>query len=106
MAEHTKAHLWVNTGIAALALLASGASAIFTYRNFNLSTESIGLTATFTYDCLWSFSAAISGSTKTKRSQVGLCWKLLVSNQSTARVSIVDAFTNEGEGFDGRLLDF
>ena len=73
MAEHTKTHLWVNTGIAALAFLASGASAMFTYRTFNLSTESIGLTGTFTYDCPWSFGTTVSGLTKTKRSQVGLC---------------------------------
>jgi hypothetical protein len=74
MAEHTKAHLWINTIIAGLAFLASGASAIFTYRNFNLSTESIGLSGSFTYDCLLSTGKRVSSSNNKPVSEVGLCW--------------------------------
>jgi hypothetical protein len=95
MAEPTKTHLWINTGIAALALLAAGGSALFSCRNYNLSTESIGLSGTFTYDCGPSFGWGPSTSGK-RTPQISLCWKVTVANQSTARTSIVD-FASEDE---------
>jgi hypothetical protein len=94
MAEHSKTHLWINTAIASLALLVAAGSAIISYRTFNLSTESIGISGTFTYDCPLSFGLTTSSSTPGKHSaEIGLCWKLTVANQSTARSAVVRFWT-------------
>jgi hypothetical protein len=102
MAEASKTHLWINTAIAVLAVIASGGSAYFSYRTFNFSTETIGLSSTFTYDCLLSFGATIehrqsSSAPDKPKQEVGLCWKLIISNQSNARISLVDFFPVDGQ---------
>jgi hypothetical protein len=93
MAEPTRTHLWINTIIAGAAFAAATGSATVSYRTYGLSTESIGLTATFNYDCPFSFGA-ISGSRDKPSWQVGLCWTLTVANQSTARISVLQFLTS------------
>jgi hypothetical protein len=96
MAEPTKMHAWINTAISAIALLIASGSAVVSYRTYNLNSESIGLlSGTPTYDCLPAFGSYSSPTPGKPTSTIGLCWKVIVANQSTARTSIVD-FEDDG----------
>jgi hypothetical protein len=87
MAEQSKTHLWINTAIACVAALVSSGSAVVTWRSFSLNVESLGLTSSFTYDCLFSFGATIKDGKQLW--QAGLCWKVTIANQSNSRISII-----------------
>src|SRR4051812_33958961 len=82
MAEHTKAHLWLNTTIAILALAASGLSGVFSWRMYDLKREAVGFGALLA-DCELEVKA-IGPETV-----LGLCWNVLIVNQSDVRTSIV-----------------
>jgi hypothetical protein len=83
MAEQPKAHLWVNTGIAGLALLTSLASAVFASQTYGLKTESLGFNVQPTTDCKLQFVKILSGGA------LGLCSIGTVTNQSELRTSLV-----------------
>jgi hypothetical protein len=97
MAEHTKSHLWLNTGIACLALLASAGSVLFAWRTYQLKSESVGFTVRQTYECLVEFQKIGNAGV------LGLCWMVTISNQSDSRISLIShqalAIENAGATF-------
>jgi hypothetical protein len=83
MAEYTKAHLWLNTAVACLALAASSGSAIFSWRSYQLKRESIGFIARTALDCKVQYQKFGDAGL------LGLCWMVTITNQSESRTSIV-----------------
>ncbi len=88
MAEHTRLHLWINTAIAGLAFAASAATAFNTWHSYSLNVESMGFTSNFTYDCYVGFGGR-SKPDGTEQSEIGLCWHVIIANQSNTRISLV-----------------
>lgn len=83
MAEHAKRHLWLNTVIAGVALSATVALTITSYREYQLKAESIGLAASLFLECPLGFQDSEQAR------YVTLCWKVEAANQSENRISIV-----------------
>jgi hypothetical protein len=79
LAEQTKTHLWINTGIAVLAFIASGTSAFYTWRSYELKGEAIDFTAYYTTDCKVEYH---SGA-------LGLCWVVTITDPSETPVTLV-----------------
>lgn len=94
MAELTKAHLWINTGIAACAFLASAASAFYAFSTYSLKSKSLAFSALPTEDCRVEYQKAPDGGT------LGLCWLVTITNQSDRRTSIIShqAFELDARG--------
>jgi hypothetical protein len=88
MAEHTKAHLWINTCIAVLAFVASGATAMLSWWTYQLKSESLGFTTRANYDCRIQFVKF--GNTGV----LGICASVTITNQSDIRTSIVSYDTH------------
>lgn len=90
MAEHSKLHLWLNTLIACIAIGVSAFSAFVSWKSYSVNVEAFGFGSNFTYDCplLVGFM-----STRDKKSvpSIGLCWQVVVANQSSSRASITFA---------------
>lgn len=88
MAEHSKLHLWLNTLIACIAIGVSAFSAFVSWKSYSVNVEAFGFGSNFTYDCplLVGFM-----STRDKKSvpSIGLCWQVVVANQSSSRASII-----------------
>jgi hypothetical protein len=83
MAELSKAHLWINTGIAISAFLASATSALYAYNTYTLKDESLSFSALPTWDCRIEYQKIGDGGV------LGLCWLVTVTNQSDRRTSII-----------------
>jgi len=83
MAEHTRLHLWLNTFIAALAMLVSVPSGYYAWKSYELKTESLGFTLIPTYDCPLEFQRSGEGGV------LSLCWSATIANQSDTRIAIV-----------------
>jgi hypothetical protein len=89
--------VWINTAIAVVALLVASGALVVSYLSYNLNTETISLSGTFTYDCFPGFGSGPSTAPgRRPPATINLCWKVIVANQSTARISIVD-FASELE---------
>ena len=92
MAEHTKLHLWLNTTIAALALVAAGASAYISWRTYEFKDKSIGFSPAAYYpDCRLEYVSVKEGHA------IGLCWHVTISNESDTKISLVDHQAFMGE---------
>jgi hypothetical protein len=74
MADHSKAHLWFNTFIAA-----SAVSSVFAWRTYNLKAEDLGFVSNLTFDCKLEYHDDV----------LGICWHLTITNQAETRTSIV-----------------
>jgi hypothetical protein len=85
MAEHTRLHLWLNTGIACLAFFASAVSGLFAWKAYELKSESIGFNLAFTYRCHIEYKKLGQGGV------LSLCWFGSIANQSDSRISIISA---------------
>lgn len=86
MAEYTKMHLWLNTAVACLALIASGGSAFFAWRSYHLKEESIGFVVRPKYDCkLEYFPQNLDEKLAEKVGAIGFCWNVTMTNQSELR---------------------
>jgi hypothetical protein len=79
MADHSKVHLWFNTFIACLALVASAASSVFAWRTYNLKAEALGFVSNLTFDCKLEYHDDV----------FRICWHLTITNQAETRTSIV-----------------
>jgi hypothetical protein len=86
MAEHTKAHLWINTTIALCALAASLASAAISWGSFKMKTENLEFLVTTDRDC---GLPADDTQTNSARYFTEACWNLTITNNSERRTSIV-----------------
>jgi hypothetical protein len=84
MAEHTTAHLWINTTIAVCAFLAAAGNALFNWMAYGLKSEMLFFSGNFSYDCNLQF--AKDGSTGV----LGLCWMVTVTNRIETRTAIVN----------------
>ena len=69
----------MNSAVAMAALVASGISATFAWRSYNLKSESLGFTVRPTYECPLEF----------RNGTLALCWHVTITNQSETRISIV-----------------
>jgi hypothetical protein len=87
LAEHTKLHLWLNTGIALAAFAAAGTSGFVSWKSYSLNVESLGFSSIFTYDC--PFGYGVGGREKVEHTFLSLCWRVTVANQSGSRISVV-----------------
>lgn len=83
MAEHTRAHLWLNTIIAFIALGISAWSGYVAWQTYHLKTESLGFTVNATYECPLEFRKLGNEGV------LSLCWLVTITNQSDIRISIV-----------------
>jgi hypothetical protein len=83
MAEHTKAHLWVNTLIACGALAVAGFSGIVSWKSLQLKNESIGFVQRPTFDCRVEYEKI------EEHGALGICWNVTITNESDSRTSLV-----------------
>jgi hypothetical protein len=87
MAEHSKLHLWLNTLIAGIAIAVSAFSAFVSWKSYSINVETFVFSSSFTYDC--PFMIGMSTKDKSVHSTIGLCWQVVISNQSSSRASII-----------------
>jgi hypothetical protein len=83
-AERTVWHEWINTGIAGVALLASGAAAVFAWQANQAKKEALSIVPQLTGACRTEYHGNADGG------QIGLCWSVTLANDSENRLSIVD----------------
>jgi hypothetical protein len=83
MAEHSRFHLWLNTFIAALAIVVAALSSYYAWKSYELKAESLGFTLIPTYDCPLEFRRSGEGGI------LSLCWNATIANQSDARIAVV-----------------
>jgi hypothetical protein len=76
-------HEWVNTGIAVVALFASGGAAYFAHEANAMHDEDLGLVLQRNFNCKMSISA-------TDAHELKVCWGVWVSNKSQDKVTIID----------------
>lgn len=82
--KSTNLHEWINSIVAALALIVGSASAFFSWQANEAKREALTMTAIPTGEC------AVQYSGGPKMGIVGLCWKVTIANQSEDRLSIVN----------------
>jgi hypothetical protein len=83
-AKRTVWHEWINTGIACLALLVSGAAALFAWQANQAKKEALSIVPQLTGACRTEYHGNADGG------QIGLCWSVTLANDSENRLSIVD----------------
>jgi hypothetical protein len=120
VADHSKFHSWFNTALAILALIGTGVIAYNGRNLYSLNLEAIGFTPRFTYDCGISVGMTMAPGQDKPQHHVGLCWDVIVANQSNSRISFISyrAFESPSDGKapagipvdildrDGRRLSF
>lgn len=92
MAEHTRAHLWLNTGISILAVVVSAFSGVISWQSASLKREDLGFTINPTYSCTVEFHKEGDGGA------LSVCWIVMMTNRSNSRLSIVRAQAFETTG--------
>jgi hypothetical protein len=108
MAEQTTVHHWINTAIATVAFVASGASAYFSFTANKLSEETaaqarenIGISSRLTLKCPF-VSTPVPD-------HIGVCWKVTFFNRSTQPSEISDltfSYQNKDELKPNSILDY
>jgi hypothetical protein len=82
-------HEWINSAGVVLALVASSASAYFAWQANLFKYESLSVTAKSDESCKVRF-AKFDASANPPRYVIGLCWNIVVSNNSEMRTSLIN----------------
>ncbi len=91
-AERSVWHEWINTGIAGVALLASGVAAVLAWQANQAKKEALSIVPQLTGACRTEYHGNANGG------QIGLCWSVTLANDSEDRLSIVDYRVFSGDG--------